>query len=120
MAKVTGPFMSIDSSGTAFGALTASIWKGRNYIRDHVRPTNPKTNGQDAQRYLFADAVSEWHGLYDATKEQWALAARECSPPISGFNYWVMQYSLQGGTPTIPAVAPKSTKTLHGRNSYGI
>ena len=29
MARVTGPFMSLDASGTIFGTLTASIWKGR-------------------------------------------------------------------------------------------
>ena len=120
MALVSGPLMSIDASGTFKDALTFSIWKGRNYVRTWFRPTNPKTDAQQAQRTLMATAVAGWHGLYTGTKEAWGIAARDVAPPISGFNYYTMQYILQNGPPTIPAVAPKKAKTIHGRGSYGL
>lgn len=125
MAKVSGPFMSIDASGTIFKTLTASIWKGRNYIRGYFIPTNPNTTAQQAQRALLAAAVAAWQGLTDEKpaspplsdeyyKDQWNIAARDVYPPISGFNYFTMQYCLQGLMPTIPAIAPKKSKTIHG------
>ena len=131
MAKVTGPFMSVDASGTIYNTLTASIWKGRNYIRGWFRPSNPKTAGQFAQRTLLAEAVAAWQALVAVTpeygaggdelyKDKWNVAARDVYPPISGFNYFVMQYCLTGSSPTIPAVAPKGTKSIHGGTSYGL
>lgn len=53
MAKVTGPFMSIDASGTFAGILTASKWKGRPYMRQRVDPSNPSTAGQIAVRIIL-------------------------------------------------------------------
>ena len=131
MAKVTGPFMSIDASGSIYNTLTASIWKGRNYIRGWFRPSNPKTAAQFTQRSLLAAAVLAWQGLTAVTpvsdpladelyKDKWNEAAREVYPPISGFNYYVMQYCLTGSAPTIPAVAPQGTKSIHGSSSYGL
>lgn len=125
MAKVSGPFFSVDASGTIYKALTASIWKGRNYIRGYFIPTNPNTPDQQTQRALMKAAVSAWQGLADEEpvspplseeyyKDQWNIAAREVYPPISGFNYFTMQYCLQGTMPTIPAIAPKKAKTIHG------
>ncbi len=125
MAKVAGPFMSVDASGTIFKTLTASIWKGRNYIRGYFIPANPNTAAQQAQRLLMKTAVSTWQGMAatmpaspplgaEYYKDQWNVAARDVYPPISGFNYFTMQYCLQGSMPTIPAVAPKKSKTIHG------
>jgi len=131
MAKVTGPFMSVDASGTIYNTLTASIWKGRNYIRGWFRPTNPKSAKQLTVRTLLAAAVAAWQALGETMpeyytgeeelyKDQWNTAAREVYPPISGFNYYVMQYCITGGPPTIPAVAPKGSKSIHGGASYGL
>ena len=132
MAKVTGPFMSVDASGTIYNTLTASIWKGRNYIRGWFRPSNPKTAGQFAQRTLLAEAVAAWQALVavapeygalgdESYKDKWNVAAREVYPPISGFNYFVMQYCISGAPPAlIPPVAPKGTKSIHGSASYGL
>lgn len=114
MAKVTGPFMSIDASGTFGGLLTASIWKGRNYIRQHVKPTTSQQAQNVAARAAFAAAVLSWQGEYTATQDAWKLAAGDVYPPISGFNYYVSQYILQAGVPTIPDIAPRKSKQLHG------
>jgi len=131
MAKVTGPFMSIDASGSIYNTLTASIWKGRNYIRGWFRPSNPKTAAQFEVRTKLAEAVAAWQALtpvkpgYGAAgdetyKDMWNLAARDVYPPISGFNYYVMQYCIGTPPPTIPAVAPKGSKSIHGGSSYGL
>ncbi|GAH63769.1 unnamed protein product [marine sediment metagenome] len=120
MARVVGPFLSIDASGTTYDILTASIWKGRNYMRGFFRPTNPKTAAQFAVRTELANAVASWQGLYSGTQDLWNVAARDVYPPISGFNYYVMQYILQDGVPTIPPQAPRKSKSIHGRNVYGL
>ena len=125
MAKVSGPFMSVDASGTIYKTLTASIWKGRNYIRGYFRPSNPNTDNQIVQRGKMAAAVAAWQALVAVTpdsgaggdeeyKDKWNVAARDVYPPISGFNYYVMQYLLAGVDPIIPAIAPQKAKTIHG------
>ena len=50
MAKVTGPLMSLDASGTVAKTTTFSKWKGRNYVRHRVIPRNPQSAGQVATR----------------------------------------------------------------------
>jgi len=115
MARVNGPFLSIDASGKLYSTLVASIWKGRNYMRGHFIPSNPKTDDQKTVREEFAAAVLAWQTLYSGTKEEWNIAARDVYPPISGFNYFVGQYRLQHELPTIPDVAPKKAKVIHRR-----
>ena len=114
MAKVVGPFLALDASGTFGGIITASIWKGRNYVRQHVVPANPNTAAQIVQRDKMAAAVLAWQGTYSGTQAEWNTAAQDVYPPISGFNYYVSQHILQAGVPTIPAVAPRKSKQIHG------
>lgn len=102
MARVTGPFMSIDASGTIFQTLTASIWKGRNYIKGYTIPSNPDTDLQKAQRALMAAAVLGWQGLDDPTKANWNTFAATCQPPMSGFNAYVKAHIAEEDEPTIP------------------
>jgi hypothetical protein len=105
--------MSIDAAGTFRDTLVYSIWKGRNYVRSYARPTNRNSDAQKAQRNLLQSAVAGWQALYSGTQDDWNVAARDCYPPISGFNYFVSQWCLQGAAPTIPAVAPKKAKSIH-------
>lgn len=51
--KSPAPFMSINPSGSVGGVLTASRWKGRNYLRLLVTPSNPQTVAQSATRSLI-------------------------------------------------------------------
>jgi hypothetical protein len=114
MALLVGPFMSLDASGTLGGVLTASIWKGRNYMRQRVIPATSQDPDVVANRAMFASAVNGWQSEYAETKTAWNEAARDVYPPISGFNYYVSQYCLQADVPTIPDVAPRKTKKIHG------
>lgn len=50
MAKVTGPLMSLDASGSVAKTITFSKWKGRNYVRQLTIPANPQTGDQQAVR----------------------------------------------------------------------
>lgn len=56
MARVTSPLMSLDASGSVGGTLTYAKWKGRNYVRQLVIPSNPRTSGQQATRAALGSA----------------------------------------------------------------
>lgn len=53
MSKVSAPFLSLDASGTVASTLTASKWKGRNYMRLRIIPANPQTSGQQTVRSVL-------------------------------------------------------------------
>lgn len=60
MAKVTGPLMSLEASGSVYGALTFAKWKGRPYVRSLVIPSNPQTTLQtDARNQMRVAAYAQ-------------------------------------------------------------
>lgn len=54
MARVTGPLMSMEASGTIGKSLTFANWVGRQYVRRWTRPSNPQTQDQMNQRNAFS------------------------------------------------------------------
>lgn len=54
MARVTGPLMSMEASGTIGKTLTFASWVGRQYVRRWTRPANPQTQDQMDQRNAFS------------------------------------------------------------------
>ena len=54
MARVTGPLMSMEASGTIGKTLTFANWVGRQYVRRWTRPSNPQTADQMTQRNAFS------------------------------------------------------------------
>ena len=54
MARVTGPLMSMEASGTIGQTLTFANWVGRQYVRRWTRPANPQTADQMVQRNAFS------------------------------------------------------------------
>lgn len=54
MAKVNGPLLSLDASGTVGKVNTYSKWNGRNYVRLRVIPQNPQTDSQAVARSAVA------------------------------------------------------------------
>ena len=54
MARVTGPLMSMEASGTIGKSLTFANWVGRQYVRRWTRPSNPQTSSQMEQRNVFS------------------------------------------------------------------
>jgi len=53
MAKVKGPLMSLEASGSIANTIVFSIWKGRPYVRQLVTPSNPSSAGQIAVRKIL-------------------------------------------------------------------
>lgn len=62
MARVTGPLMSMEASGTIGKTLTFANWVGRQYVRRWARPANPQTLEQMDQRNAFsvAGTATSW------------------------------------------------------------
>lgn len=69
MVKVYGPMMSLDASGTLADAITFSKWKGRNYVRERVIPSNPKSGAQVGRRAMFKFLCQDWINLAGADQD---------------------------------------------------
>lgn len=85
MAKVSGPLMSMDASGTLGKAITFSKWKGVPVVRQYVVPANPNTIAQQAVRNSFTAASDAFKAL-DATNKA-ALNRSASGMAMSGYNY---------------------------------
>jgi hypothetical protein len=71
MVRVIAPLMSMDASGTLAKSHVFAKWKGRNYVRRHAIPANPRSGLQVAMRQILkfitqnypnwdANAVADW------------------------------------------------------------
>lgn len=93
MAKLTGPLFSLAAKGKLANTLVYADWKGIDYARQYVIPSNPNTAAQQSQRSHFSTAVSQWHDttypLNAKDVENLNRAAGLESSPMSGFNYYV-------------------------------
>jgi hypothetical protein len=71
MAKVTGPLLSIDASGSVAETMTFSKWVGRNYVRQRVIPANPQSAAQMLVRNIFQamGKATKWAGLTAETAD---------------------------------------------------
>jgi len=89
MVKVSAPMMSMDASGTIGKAAVFSKWKGRNYVRSHVVPHNPKSAGQIGVRAMFKFLAQQWKTNSLVTQNTWSTIASAMN--ISGFNAYMRQ-----------------------------
>lgn len=97
MAKVTGPLLSLDASGSVAKTMTFSRWKGINYVRQRVIPTYSNSTDQAAIRDLVRDASIAWKSgatvggvvLNSAYKTAFATAASGLA--MSGFNLFIRE-----------------------------
>ena len=87
MAKVTGPLMSMDARGKLANAIVFIGWRGIQDVRKWVKPANPRTEAQVAQRNRFTQAVDKYHELTPTDKQAWETKAS--GKPYSGFNLFV-------------------------------
>lgn len=84
MARVVGPLMSIEASGTFAKTLVYSKWKGRPYVRERVIPANPKSAQQTGIRAMFGYVAAIWGSLAAPAKASWEASA--LAKGISAFN----------------------------------
>lgn len=87
MAKVVGPLMSIEASGTYGKTLVFSKWKGRPYVRELVTPKNPKLPKQKGVRAMMGFLAKAWAGLLAGEKDDYDAGA--LSKSILPFNEFV-------------------------------
>lgn len=114
--KTTGPMFSLDASGSIGGILTASKWKGRSYFRTLVKPSNPKTAGQVANRAMLKFLSQSWANLTSPQKANWDQLAANLS--ISPFNAYVKENQRRWTNVLTPSVNyPAGNSDIAGTES---
>ena len=105
MAKVTGPLLSLDASGSVASTITFSRWKGINYVRQRVIPTYSNTTLQANIRDLVRDASEAWAtnatvgGIVIDASYKLVYAGLASGFAYSGFNLFMRQtVALNGGS----------------------
>ena len=108
MARVSAPLLSLDASGTLAKAITFSKWKGRNYVRTRVVPSNPRSGLQVGMRAGIAGAPDLWNNyLSPAHRAAWATGVG--AEAISGYNLYCRQGQINLRSNYGPAVQYPST-----------
>lgn len=87
MVRVQAPMMSLEASGSIAGALVFSKWKGRPYVRELVKPSNPRSGGQVGIRSMLRFLSQDWQNLSTVKKATWLDRAN--AKVISTFNAYV-------------------------------
>ena len=108
MARTTAPLFSMDASGTVAGAIVFSRWRGRNYVRRHAIPVNPRTPLQTGVRSAFRFLTQEWKNV--PTNLQAAWVALGDITRVTGLNALVADNvrRLREGRPWTMLTAPVS------------
>lgn len=128
MARVTGPLMSFDASGSVAGSIVFSKWRGRNYVRRHAVPANPRSSSQLAVRSIMGFLASAWKLCDPSNQRTWEVSADALK--ISAFNRYAgvnasnwrdlsspaqMFPALKTQTPTAPSTP---TASVSGRQVH--
>ncbi len=109
MAVVKGPLFSLDASGTVGGSVTFGKWKGRNYVRRHAIPSNPKSPGQLGVRSMMKFLTQYWTNLSLSEKADWETRAAVTN--ISPFNAYVSYNMARFGTYLMPSQADPAAQS---------
>ncbi len=89
MAKTTGGALSLGVTGKIAGTMVFATWKGRPYVRQLVKPANPKTDAQIGVRSVMAFSGRNWKLLSAA--DQATFTAPASAAQVSGFNIYTKQ-----------------------------
>lgn len=108
MAKVSAPFLSLDASGTVAGTLTASKWKGRNYMRLRIVPANPQSPDQQVTRGILGVIGKAAHAVLTSFADSvhvgspFFTAARDGAPSGQSWISWLQmtEHALVTGLKT--------------------
>lgn len=110
MARSTGPLFSLDASGSIGGAITFSKWKGRNYVRRRVIPSNPKSGGQVGRRAMMKFIAQEWTNIDPGDQATWQTIANELNASL--FNGYIKQNMLDWHNFLCPAQPHPAARVL--------
>ena len=87
MVKLLGPACSLNAAGSIADSVVFSSWKGRTYIRKHVKPSNPKSAAQTGFRAAFSYLSKQWQNLSAANQATYDALAAELN--VSPFNAYL-------------------------------
>lgn len=112
MAKTQSGLFALGASGSIGGALTFASWKGRQYARRLVVPSNPNTPAQRSVRASLSWGSKEWAQLTAPQQLTWEAAAKARN--YLPFNAFVSQgqrnmaqdLGFQIEDPNVPVAAP--------------
>ena len=103
MARVTGPLMSMEASGTIGKTLTFANWVGRQYVRRWTRPSNPQTADQMDQRNAFSvigvgvSQANKCLEINSSTTKTDEVAFREKTPSGMRWNGYIQKVLTGSG-----------------------
>jgi hypothetical protein len=101
--------MSLDASGTIADAVTFSKWKGRNYARQRVIPSNPNSVSQVSVRAMMKFLSQSWAALTAGNKATWQVRADQTN--ISTFNAFVAYNLARWRSFKLPAKTDPADET---------
>jgi hypothetical protein len=90
----------MDASGSVGGAVVFSRWRGRQYVRRHAVPANPRSAKQVSRRATCAYIGSQYRNLDPADKAAWVAAG--AASKITGLNAQLFDASrrlMEGSAP---------------------
>lgn len=102
MAKVTGPLMSLEASGTIGDALTFSRWVGRPYVRRYSVPGNPQTMMQETHRNRFSamGTIATWatrnNQIFDTNTDDVQKLIKSKTPSDQRWNGFLLRVMTSG------------------------
>lgn len=89
MVKVTNQFGD-RYSGKVGQAGVFAFWKGIQYRRSYVKPSNPNTTKQQAVRTNLANAIIMWHSFVTLMRQAYSYMC--AGQPMSGFNLFCKRW----------------------------
>lgn len=102
--------MSVDASGKFGKSMVFAKWKGRNYVRQLVTPSNPRTAAQTGIRACLAFLGAAWAAITANDKASWdALAEADGISPFNAYSRDGMNRWTTGKAPAVAYPAPEVT-----------
>jgi hypothetical protein len=87
MAKVKGPLLGFDATGTIAKTAVFGRWRGVGYVRSHVIPANPRTEAQLQVRRVFKWLNDFWRYAPSFLIEAWD--GMTAGQPLTGRNKFI-------------------------------
>ena len=88
MPKWSSPIFT-DIRNALGNSVVFSMWKGRPYMRSWVKPANPQTAKQQANRAVMENLVKRWQTVIDTADKKAEWNNEALSYQISGYNLFV-------------------------------
>lgn len=90
MPKWSSPLFT-DIRNALGKSVVFSNWKGRTYFRSWVKPANPKTEKQQANRDVLKKLVERWQEIKADSEAVAAWNAYALPYTVTGFNLFIKQ-----------------------------